>query len=182
MAIQHHRPPEADGKRLFYRTQHTFSRQKFNPFDPDNITVMLRMYRWSLAEYEREQKIGEFGGMILKDDLMRYVFPDCPNVKKQRVGKVLRLCIQYEPGFQRNPAKSNGWKNEFFWRWNHALDLVYGLEFLMLSWLPRVVEADGGECRTAEDFAEELEVIRDQTKEEDDALIDAVLRSRLQVQ
>lgn len=64
-----------------------------------------------------------------------------------------------------------------FWRWQHPLEIVYGLEHLMLLWLPRVVIADGGQCSSVDDFLEELEIIRDQPPEEDRELIDMIIRT-----
>lgn len=181
MAIHLIRPAEVDGTRLFYRTKHEYNPRQYNPFDPLNVLVQMRLYRRFLQEHERALETGEFGNLIEKDRLMELVFPDQPRVKKQRVGRILRFCIQYEPGFQKNPAEATGWKSRFYWRWNHPLDIVYGLEYLMLSWLPTVVNADDGECNTAEDYAEELEVIRDQDAEEDEALLQLIMEKGLEV-
>lgn len=197
MQIVHHTPIEADGKRLFYRTTydvrrgnvgghykgHAFIPPKSNDgkglfrlMDPDNVMAQMRLYRWFIAEYDRDLKRddGNFSGMIQKDDLMRQNFTDWPSANKHRVGRLLRLIVQYETNFQ-NRSPEGG----MFWRWNHPLDVVYGLEHLMLTWIPMLVEADGGTCDTDEDFKEELEVIKHQTKEEDRELVATVLNLKI---
>lgn len=181
MAIHLIRPAEAEGTRLFYRTKHDYNPRQYNPFDPLNVLVQMRLYRRFLQEAERARETGEFGNLIEKDHLMNLVFFDQPRVKKQRVGRILRFCIQYEPGFQRNPAEATGWKNRFYWRWNHPLEIVYGLEYLMLGWLPAVVNADDGSCNTAEEYEEELEIIRDQDEEDDDKLLKVIMEKGLEI-
>ena len=148
----------------------------FRLLDPDNVVSQMRLYRWFLAEYKRDQKRndGNWSGMILKDDLMRQCFDDWPSANKHRVGRLLRLIVQYETNVQNRSAEGG-----MYWRWTHALDMVYGLEHLMLTWLPRVIEADGGTCETAEEYKEELEIIQGQTREEDRELIATILEKKL---
>lgn len=197
MSIKHHTPVEADGIRLFYRTEYDIRKGNvgghyrgplfippksndgkglFRLLDPDNVVAQMRLYRWFLGEYARDKKRadGNFSGMILKDDLMGQCFDDWPSANKHRVGRLLRLIVQYETNFQNRSAEGG-----MYWRWAHALDVVYGLEHLMLTWLPRVVEADDGTCKTAEDYKEELEIIQHQTKEEDRQLVSTILENKL---
>lgn len=197
MSFTHHTPVEADGIRLFYRSHydirqgnvgghyrgHAFIPPKSNDgkglfrlLDPDNVMAVMRLYRWFHGEYERDIKRadGNFSGMIQKDDLMGQCFADWPSANKHRVGRLLRLIVPYETNFQNRSAKGG-----MFWRWSHPLDMIYGLEHLMFTWLPRVIEADGGTCSTDEEFKEELEIIRFQTKEEDHAFVDMILDKKL---
>lgn len=198
MSFKHHTPPEADGIRLFYRTTYDIRKGNvgghyngpmfippksnegkglFRLLDPDNVMAQMRMYRWFLAEYDRARNSGysNFSGMIFKDDLMKQCFEDWPSANKHRVGRLLRLIIQYDTHFQ-NRATDNG---GMCWRWIHALDVVYGLEHLMHTWLPRVIEADGGSCSTADEYKEELEIIQGQSEEEDRELVFMILRKKL---
>ena len=197
MSITLHTPIEADGIRLFYRTTYDIRKGNvgghyrgplfippksndgkglFRLLDPDNIVAQMRLYRWFLAEDARNRKRadGNFSGLILKDDLMGQNFDDWPSANKHRVGRLLRLIVQYETNFQNRSAEGG-----MFWRWTHALDVVYGLEHLMLTWLPRVIEADGGSVKTVEEYKEELEIIQGQTKEEDRDLIATILDKKL---
>jgi len=112
--------------------------------------------------------------MIQKDDLMGQCFPDWPSANKHRVGRLFRLIVQYETNFQNRSAEGG-----MFWRWTHPMDIVYGLEHLMLTWIPRYLEADDGSCESAEEYMEELEIIRGQTKEEDRELVSTILRLKL---
>lgn len=201
MSINLIRPAEADGVRLFYRTRYDVRKGMigghyrgplfippksnsekglFRIMEPDNIMAQLRLYRWFLEEYERDKKRGDgnFSGLILKDDLMRQCFPDWPTANKHRVGRLLRLLVQYETNFQKNPSKENP-RSQMFWRWTHPLDIVYGIEHLMVTWLPTAIEADGGTVKTTEDYMEELEIIQGQTKEEDRELISTILNNKL---
>lgn len=197
MSFTHHTPVEADGVRLYYRTNydvrrgnvgghyrgHAFIPPKSNDgkglfrlLDPDNVMAQMRLYRWFLAEYERDKKRadGNFSGMISKDDLMGQNFGDWPSANKHRVGRLLRLIVQYETNFQNRSAEGG-----MFWRWAHPLDVVYGLEHLMLTWLPRVVEADDGSVADDDEYKEELEIIQGQTKEEDRDLVATILDKKL---
>lgn len=202
MPIKLIRPIVADNRRLYYRTDYDVQfgrvgghyrgpqfipshgngeKGLFRLMDPDNVIAQLRLYRWFLEEYERcrKAKASDFSGMIAKDDLMKQCFDDYPSVGKARVGRLLRLIVQYETNFQQNRAPSTGNKVIMNWRWSHCMDIAYGLEYLMLMWLPAVVEADGGQCKTDTDFLEEMEVIRYQTKEEDRQLVSTILEKRL---
>jgi hypothetical protein len=200
MSIKLTRPIAADGVRLYYRTKydiregmvgghyrgHMFIPPKnnsekglFRLMDPDNVMTCIRLYRWFLKEYERVKlrADGNWSGLIQKDDLMNQCFQDWPSVGKHRVGRLLRLIVQYETNFQRN--RTDKMATQMFWRWTHPLDIVYGLEHLMLTWLPKVVKADDGSCETIDDLMEEFEILRDQTKEEDHALIEMILEKNL---
>jgi len=161
-------PPKSnDGKGLF------------RIMDPDNVMACMRLYRWFLEEHERNVKRddGVYSGMIQKDDLMRQCFPDWPTANKHRVGRLLRLVLPYEVNFQTN--RSDKTNSQMYWRWTHALDIAYGLEHVMALWLPIYVEASGGSCSTAEEYMEELEIIRGQTKEEDLDLVAEILEKKL---
>lgn len=199
MQIKHHTAPEADGARLYYRTSYDVRKGKvgghyrgptfippkmngekglFRILDTDNVLCQLRLYRHFSRMYrDRKDKGEEMSGLVLKDNLMSKCFYDSPQVTKVRVGRLLRLILPYEPNFQRNPSESTGWRSLMFWRWQHPLEITYGLEHLMILWLPRLVESDGGECRTSEDFLEELEIIRDQPPADDRELIDMIVKT-----
>jgi len=200
MSFRHIRPAEANGVRLFYRTNYDVRKGKvgghyrgamfippknndekglFRVMDPDNVMACMRLYRWFLAEHERNVKRadGVWSGMIQKDDLMSQCFPDWPSANKHRVGRLLRLILPYEVNFQTN--RSDKVNSQMHWRWTHALDVAYGLEHVMTLWLPRAIEADGGSVKTAEDYMEELEIIQGQTKEEDRELVSTILNNKL---
>lgn len=202
MPIKLIRPVVADNSRLYYRTDYTVQfgrvgghyrgpqfipsrgngeKGLFRLMDPDNVIAQLRLYRWFLREYERQKREikPDYSGMIDKNDLLRQCFEDYPSVNKSRIGRLLRLIVQYETNFQQNRSPSTGNKVIMNWRWSHSLEIAYGLEYLMLLWLPTVIEADGGICATDADFLEELEIIRNQSDEEDRALVSTIVSNRL---
>lgn len=200
MRLKHITPIAEDGSRLFYRTHYDAQRGKvgghyrgpifipprgndekglFRLLDPDNVIAQLRLYRWFHRERSKIRRAEgtDFSGLMLKEEMMEDCFADSPTVTKVRVGRLLRLIVQYETNFQRNARGQV--PTQMFWRWSHPGDIIYGLEHLMLLWLPRVVEADGGSCASAEEFAEELEIIQGQTSEEDGDLVTTVLDRKL---
>lgn len=201
MSINLIRPITADGVRLFYRSNYDVrsgmvgghyrgplfippkgNDQKglFRLLDPDNVLAQIRLYRWFSEEYERDQKRGDgnFSNLILKDDLMGQCFEGVP-MSKHRIGRMLRMIVQYETNFQKNRSPKTGNRALMYWRWTHPLDVVYGLEHLMATWLPRVVKADGGKCETTEDLIEEFQVLLDQEQEEDHELVAMILEKKL---
>lgn len=200
MSFNHTTPIKADGVRLFYRTKYNVQngmvgghykgpifippknnseKGLFKFAESSNVIAQICLYRWFLKEYERvlKRSNGVFSGSILKEDLMGQCFEEWPNVNKHRVGRLLRLIIQYETNFQRNRHEDR--PTQMFWRWTHPLDIVYGIEHLMAIWLPKVILADGGSCSTDEEFQEELEIIRDQTTEEIDDMVSMINEKRL---
>lgn len=202
MSVKLIRPAMSGTQRLYYRTHYTVLRGRvgghykgatfippkdndekglFRLLDPDNVLACLRLYRWFHREHERNQNRGDnnFSGLIEKDDLMHQCFPDAPQISKVRIGRLLRLIVQYETNFQQNPGKLTGFRTIMNWRWCHTLEMIYGLEHLMSLWLPRVIIADGGKVESADDLDEEFEVIRDQSPEEDVALVQVVIDRKL---
>lgn len=190
--IQLNRPAIDGERRLFYRTEFEtdghvingryegdiFIKAKnpngcINLDNPANARAQIRLYRWF---YHWNKNSDEPSGMILKDELMRTLFEDFP-MSKIRVGRILHLVVLYDLSFQQNRRESNGFKNLQFWRWSHALEICYGLEHLMRVWLPRVINYDGGECRTTDDLKEEFEILR--SDDNADADIAAAMTRRL---
>jgi len=199
MPVKITRPAMYLNQRLFHRTTYDLQRGRvgghyrgpqfipsgedkglFRLLDPDNVIAQLRLYKWFYREFERRDEAkADFSGMVRKDDLMHQCFQDYPSVSKVRVGRLLRMIVQYETNFQQNPGKHTNGQTVMNWRWCHSLEIVYGLEYLMALWLPDAIEADNGSCSNEEEFNEELEIIRTQSKEEDRDLVAAILRNKL---
>lgn len=155
--------PVADGDtRLFYRTVSKKTARPMNLRDPLNMVVQLRLYRWSASN--------DFQDCIQKDHLIQRLFSDVPDVTKVRVGRLLRDVLQYEPGFQRNPGKANGPVSTFWWRFQHPLELHYGVERLITSWLEDfniLVNPDDEPIDTEQRMMEELQCLVDQDPGDD---------------
>jgi hypothetical protein len=190
MSIVHHTPISANGTRLFYRSNYVVQKGKvggtykgplyippkgndekgfFRLLDPENVIAQIRLYRWFSKRYKLMQKEGadHFSGFIVKDGLMGELFHDSPSINKIRIGRLLRMIVQYDVNFQRNASEKTGFRTLMMWRWSHYLDFIYGLEHLMLLWIPRVASETGGVCDTEDDFLEELEVIQGANEMED---------------
>jgi len=150
------RPREVDGVRLWYADSHSFDPKRYNATDPLNALAQIRLYRWFVRLPESAEQ------MVPKDWLMGQLFPDTPLVKKERIGRILTMCLQYHPNFQRNAQKATEGRNVQYWRWSHPLDVVYGLEYLMLTWLPSYVEVNN-----SDDMQGELDVFAGQTPQDD---------------
>lgn len=201
MYFTHVTPIQSNGKRLFYRSDYqpqkgtvgghyvgplylppreNSEKGLFRLLNIENVIVQLRLYRWFWNHYKCFEERGEkvFGNCINKKLLMREWFPDHPEISTIRVGRVLRMLVQYETNFQVNKSRTKK-ETEMKWRWSHPLEFVYSLEHLMALWLPRVIKADGGSCDTHEEYLEELEVLKNQTMEEDNLLVEVILRNRL---
>ena len=205
MPLKITRPVTNHGQRLFYRTfyevenrrtgghfvgpvYHRPSRKnKGNMFcldDPNNALCQMRLYRWMTRSYEQRveelaeserRKAGAFSHAILKDDLHHRLFSDVPKVTKQRIGRILRMVVPYEISFQQNRSPATGGQNLMYWRWCHFLEIAYGVEHLMLQWLPEL-----SDIRTPEDWEEEMQIIRDAAAPEEDYDIPRELRLRVE--
>lgn len=200
MSVKIIRPAQADRTRLYYRSDFEIVKGKvgghykgplfipprgneqkglFRLLDPDNVICQIRLYRWFSKIYKELQATEPdlYSGLILKRKLMMDCFADWPSINKIRVGRMLRMLVQYDVNFQRNGNETK--LTEMYWRWSHPLDFIYALEHLMSNWLPRVIEADGGTCKDDDDLTEEFEILRDQTTTEDAELISTILRLNL---
>lgn len=150
------RPREFAGVRLWYADHHSVDPKRYKHRDPMNAFVQIRLYRWfSALESDHAQQ-------VVKDWLCQHLFADTPLVKKQRVGRIVQMCVQYPTNFQQNPSEATGGRNLQLWRWGHHLDMVYGLEYLMLNWVPYYSDVS-----TAEEYESELAIFRDASNSDD---------------
>lgn len=164
--LVHTRPAEADGVRLFYRQVPKYNKKKYNPRDPENMIIQVRLMRWAASE--------EFTNVAEKNWLTGKILPDVPMPSKTRIGRILSSALPYRCNFQRNPGPGTGGRNLQFWRWQHPLEIQYGMEYMILEWLPDFVAlvSNGAESvETGEQFEEELQILMDQTYDEDLTLI-----------
>lgn len=196
--FKYHTPVMVDGKRLFYRKDYdvhkgtvagfyngrmfikpkeTSVKGRFRLLEPSNVITQIRLYRWFIKLYMGQKDNGAaiFSGDVEKNEFVEECFWDYPNITKRRVGRLLRMVTQYQVSTQKRVSG----KSMMCWRWGHPLDIAYGLEHLILTWLPRVVEADGGSCKTSEEYKEELEVLQNQGWPEDAMLTDTISRLKL---
>lgn len=143
------RPREYRGVRLWYVDSINYDPKKYKPRDPANAFAQMRLYRWfqNLSQDSIQ--------MIEKDRLMYLLFSDTNLVTKSRVGRILSMILQYPTNFQKNPCLTTGYRNIQLWRWGHRLEVIYGLEYLMLSWIPWAIP----EITDAGAYREELKFI-----------------------
>jgi len=195
MQITHKTPKTVGDLRLHYRDQYNPVKNKVGGyyegpifilgdprekrgmhavFDPKNIIAEVRLYQW----FNKEAKRSPSSGFISKKVLVEHLFEDFPSVLSPRVGRILRMILPYSPHKQVNPTKTD--PNSYYcWRWAHPLEIVYGLEHLMLLWVPRVAKEMGSPCETHKDFLEELAVLKDQGRDEDHALFRLLLEKNI---
>lgn len=181
MAFTHITPQIVDGTRLFYKSDWKVNKGKglYRSTDPSNVLAQIRLYRYFSNQPHTF-------GLVNKDDLMQELFADVMHrteiiidpLNKHRVGRILRMCVPYRVNFQR-PARSNNWTNQQLWRWANSLEIVYGLEHLMMLWLPRTIIADGSSCHTDAEYNEELEILRQQTPTEDLELVQSLIERKI---
>lgn len=202
MPIEITRPATVSGQRLFYRPHfkiengciadfyrgpgvYTTSpavegRGRFVVASPENVLIQLRLRKWFRGEAERV-KAGrqEAANMIQKDQLMKICFADHPSISKHYVGRLMRACVQYEVNFQKQRVKGSERHSDMRWRWLHPLEFVYAIDHLMIYWLPRLINKDGGQCHTVEDYEEELEILNDQSDQEDLDLVQLIIKHQI---
>lgn len=147
-----------EGDRLFFNPIQRPRPRMIHYNDPINMVIQLRLYRWALSE--------DFSQLVNKQSLMSDIFSDTGFVTTNRIGRMLRDCIQY-PTHQGR--KKNG-ITTFWWKFVHPMDLVYGIESRMQVWLPSFREqVSGGRdtIETAEQMRSELSLIASQSDEDD---------------
>jgi hypothetical protein len=167
---------------LFIPPKKNEEKGAFRLLDPDNVLAQLRLYKWFWKKYKElkaDEERDHYSGYILKDQLMREIFHDAPSVNKVRIGKLLRMLVQYDVNFQKNPSAATGNRTLMLWRWSHPLEFAYGLEYLMELWVPAVTRANNGKCDTDQDFLEELEIMQGQSEEDDHRYIEDIMRHNI---
>lgn len=162
------RPTEIDGVRLFYRLKLKKYRngRSLNLRDPVNMIIQVRLYRWSASP--------DFRNMVETRLLCEDLFLDFPWMTTRQIGAVVTNAVEYRAYRQRNPGRSNGPFSTFWWRFLHPMDLHYGVERMICSWLPDFVrKVSGGENKITDEQAllKELEKLKNMSPLEDVNLI-----------
>ena len=161
------RPATMDNVRLFHRQKPKFNPEKFDSHGINNITIMIRLYKFFSAMNDRQK-------MVEKDALMTELFSDQRTISKCQVGRILEAVVQYRLSFQQNTNRTNGPINKMYWRWTHRLEIVYGMEcFMIQTWLCDWIKLNG-EKITIEVIEEELEVFRDMDNSEEKELFEVM--------
>lgn len=162
------RPIQINGKRIYYNKTPKFNPATYTVFDPDNILTQIKLMR-----YFRNRKITDLR-IVTKDQFMEDVFCDHPQITKLRVGRIFKIVMPYRIHLQRPKAVS--------YKWRHPKELQYGLEFLILTWLPYFIEqVSGDKISIAETFIEELDILYEQTPKEDETLINEIITRGMQI-
>lgn len=170
------RPTEVNGKRIYYNQTPKFNPKTYTVFDPDNVLTQIKLYR-----YFRSRAVSD-PVIITKDQFMEDVFSSHPQITKLRVGKIFKMIMPYKIHFQRNPSKQTGGVAQTLYKWRHPKELQYGLEFLILTWLPYFIEEVSDDViNTAKLFIEELDILYDQTPKEDSTLVNEIIERKMQL-
>ena len=160
------RPQEVDGIRLHFNRIPRYNVDRLTPQDILNVLVTIRLYRYfSALPPETTQ--------IEKDVLTSQIKGDDIDITKTRVARVLAAVLPYKKiGFQENARKSNGYVSRMWWRWQHPLEVTYGLEyFIVTTWLrPFLVHLNNEEW-TVENIEGELEVFREMNEADEKEFI-----------
>lgn len=159
-------PFDKDGQRLWFRPV-TKSRMAPGPITlgnrrkrlfthlrhPLNMLITARLYRWARTDYHP---------IVNRARFTEHTFEDVPQINVMRVGVMVTDAVQY-PTIYRNRGIN-------FWRFHHRLDILYGLERQLLSWLEpfdRMVENEENPINSVEDLQERLQEIIKQKPHED---------------
>lgn len=158
--FQHHRSPvTSEGQRLYFRQTPKYDPKRFNPTMPLNVLIQFRLYKWSFLGFNEVQR----------RYLMLALFYDTP-IRPNRIGKILGAILPYSCGSEKERGDGR------YWRFVSHLDLQYGLEYLLLTWLtdPRLIGAINlvpTPIETQRDYEATLRRIKEQSEEEDLAML-----------
>ena len=159
-----------DGTRLFFRPEAKI-RLAPGPRDklrgkristplrhPLNMLASCRLIKWAHKD---------FTPIVSRDQIMAHYFGDVPDMSQKRLGVIVNDAVQYSA-----PYNNNG---EHSWRFHHQLDILYGLERQIASWLEpflrQIEEENFEEFSGPERIDEELDYIKNRTLVEDIELI-----------
>lgn len=170
------RPNMDNNVRLHYNIRPKYNPNSYTVMDPDNILTQLRLYRYFRSRADSDPRL------ILKDQFMEECFVDSPQITKSRVGKIFKMIMPYKIHFQRNPSKQTGGVAQTLYKWRHPRELQYGLEFLILEWLPYYIEQTSNDrIHTTEYFREELEILYGQNWKEDQDMVEDMIERKMQL-
>lgn len=170
------RPAQINNTRLYYHQTPQFNPKTYTIYDPDNILTQIKLFRYFRDKSESDPRV------INKDQFMEDVFAEHPQISKLRVGRIFKIVMPYRIHLQRNPNKKNNHTAETLYQWRHPKELQYGLEFLILTWLPYFIErVSGDKVKTEEEFIDELDILYDQTPREDLTLINEIIDRGMQI-
>ena len=124
------------------------------------MLISIRLYRWACKD---------FHPLVNKVLFVDKLFGDMRNVSVIKVGIIISDALQY-PAHVRTQGMN-------CWRFHHQLDIQYGTERQILSWVEdhSFMMDVGFTTFTKEDYENELLVFRTDTPEDDIALYEATL-------
>lgn len=125
-----HSPFAPDGTRLYFRPSY---KRRLNPGprhklrntwmntplrQPLNMVTTCRLLRWAHEAFQH---------VIGRDQIYDVYFDDFPDITIKRMGVIVMDAVQYSPQYST--------KGINYFRFQHQLDIIYGLERQMASWL-----------------------------------------------
>lgn len=185
MELKHTTPKKHNQQILCYMSEHKVKEglihvndnphNRFRVFKKENILITIRLYRWFCNEYLRllKNRPTHWAGYVDRTLLLEQCQLPISNYERIRVGRILHLILQYHPHGKKKIPFSK--KKAHCWKWSHPLEIIYGLEHLIVLWLPNAKN-----IATHQDFLVELENLRKQSFEEDEILINQLLQDHQQ--
>lgn len=110
-----------------FRTHITRPNSNYDPFHDDARLCQIVLYRGCHA--------GEVISGASIDDFHGYFFFDYPSVTKKRMGDVVINAVLYNPRKLKGVTISNPQKAKMIYVFQDILDLQYGLEWQICSWV-----------------------------------------------
>ena len=160
------RPTDVQGRRIFYNREHHYDPERYDMFLRWNALIQIRLYKYFCTRPVDQ--------CVEKDYLTHLIGFDSPSITKAKIGRTLNLITEYPMHMQKNPSRKapHGEPIRYFWRWGHPDEPIYGMEYLILTWFPRWLKWTSGEVLMAsQQYEDELEIIRNQSSEEDHEMI-----------
>ncbi len=136
-----------------YRREPKYNVEKFDPIDPKNMLIELCLWKWARSQQYRSP--------VIKDDLMFNLFPTTGTITTTRVGRIIAAAVARPANHQFN----HHGENMQGWSFKDPMDLAYGMEYMIIQWLPWHRRRRDGEntFTTLNEFRDELKFFEDQS-------------------
>lgn len=146
---------------LYYRT--TWSAQwgdRYVVTDIRNMEIQITLYR--------AVRRGEIPNYVSIEELHSFLFGDSPYLSKNAMGATVIRTVMNNPRKLKGRTKTND-KARVLYAFNHILELQYGLEWMICTWLRNFLNSTSapGEAITGpEMMAEELDMLANSSERE----------------
>ena len=118
--------PKRDWQGMGFRTHHPTKTYPYNVLSPMSMAAQVMLYRWSTD-------VNLFVNMVKQSELHEYLMHPYPFVGKKTLGTVICSSTIYNPRVLKGGSATTKPAQCYLWR--RRLDLVYGLEWQLCTWL-----------------------------------------------